>query len=252
MLNSKNSRLFIIGGAADKSYSEFLKLAGGMHAHIVVLGHASSEPRRAAEAVKASLLSHGATNVSVLTPRSTGGIEDDVDGIFMAGGDQTRLVRLLDQQGLSEHIRDAWRGGVLVGGSSAGAAACAPIMIAGGMSDGLLRRHSLELGNGLCVLPNVIVDTHFGQRNRHNRLRAAVATLAGTVGVGLDEDTALVIDGGQARVVGSGSVYLFTRDHTCQAHEWEGIAGACLIQRFVAEQSFSIDSKLSPSVQTAP
>jgi cyanophycinase len=168
----------------------------------------------------------------------------------MTGGDQSRLVKLLDRQGLSEQIRDAWSRGVLVGGSSAGAAACAPTMIAGGMSDGVLRRNSLLLDKGLCLLPSVIVDTHFAQRKRYNRLRAAVATLAGTIGVGLDEDTALVIEGHQARVVGAGSVYVCSRGQANQAINWETTAAACLVKSFAAKQSFSISSELSFSQVT--
>ncbi|MBS2008304.1 MAG: cyanophycinase [Cyanobacteria bacterium SZAS TMP-1] len=246
MINSKPKRLFIVGGAADSCYVEFLKLAGGKDAHIVVLSHASSEPRKAGEAVKASLQALGASNVEVLTPRSTAGkgIAADVQGIFMAGGDQARLVRLLDKQGLSEQIRDAWRRGVLVGGSSAGAAACAPVMIEGGMRDCVLRRDALLLGKGLSLLPNSVIDTHFGQRNRHNRLRAAIATLNGTVGIGLDEDTALLIEGGKARVVGAGSVYIYRRDRKLQSTDWESIAAACLVHHFEATHSFSFGSEL--------
>jgi len=244
MSKCKENRLFIIGGAADECYSEFLRLAGGKDAHIVVLGHASAEPRKSGDAVKASLKALGATSVTVLTPRKAGRIEADVGAIFMAGGDQSRLVKLLDKQGLSVQLRDAWRRGVLVGGSSAGAAACASTMIAGGMSDGVLRRGSLVLGDGLCLLANVIVDTHFAQRDRYNRLRAAVATLAGTIGVGLDEDTALVIEGQSARVVGAGNVYVCRRGQVNQTDNWESIAAACQISPFAARQTFSISPQL--------
>ena len=240
MLKCKESRLFIVGGAADECYSEFLRLAGGKHAHIVVLSHASAEPRKSGDAVKASLKALGATNVTVLTPRKSGSLEADVEAVFMAGGDQSRLVRLLDKQGLSEQLRHAWRRGVLVGGSSAGAAACAPTMIAGGMTDGVLRHGSLLLEKGLCLLPNVIVDTHFAQRDRCNRLRAAVATLAGTIGVGLDEDTALLIEGRKARVFGAGRVHVCSRDQVSQSTDWQEIATASIALSFDAGQSFLI------------
>jgi cyanophycinase len=242
MLKSQEPRLFIIGGAADKCYTEFLRLAGGKHAHIVVLSHASSQPRQSGDDVKMTLERLGATNVKVMTPRSTGGIGADVDAIFMAGGDQSRLVRLLDKQGLSEQVRDALRRGVLVAGTSAGAAACAPIMIEGGMSDGVLRRDSLLLGKGLSLIPNAVVDTHFAERGRFNRLRAALATLAGTVGIGLDQDTAVFIRGGKATVFGVGSVYVYRRDPTSVGKSWEEIAAAAVVEKLQAQQSFTIGS----------
>ncbi len=102
-------------------------MAGGKDAHIVVLGHASGSPRQAAESVRSSLISLGAANVTILTPRSKGRIEANIDAIFISGGDQERLVKLADKLGLSEQIREACSRGVLIGGTSAGAAACAPI-----------------------------------------------------------------------------------------------------------------------------
>jgi cyanophycinase len=233
-------RLLAIGGAADKCFSDFLNLAGGPHASIIVLGHASASPRQSGEAVKASLAALGATRVKVMTPRTAGGIDDDVDAIYMTGGDQSRLVRLLDRHLLSEQVRDACRRGVLVAGSSAGAAAMPPVMIADGMGDGQLRRDSLLLGKGLCLLPATVVDTHFAQRNRFNRLRAALATVPGTVGIGLDEDTGVYIENGIARVVGVGNAHVYSRDASSQSVKWEDVAADVLIQHYGVGQSFSL------------
>jgi cyanophycinase len=71
----------------------------------------------------------------------------------------------------------------------------------------------LRLGEGLGLLPGLMIDQHFAQRDRLPRLRAALTRRPGIDGIGIDEDTALVIRGGQARVIGSGEVWMLDPEH---------------------------------------
>lgn len=213
-LNMKlTGALFLIGGGADLVFADFAHLAGGRSAHIVVITHASRSPRESGDAIVAGLLKHGVTRVTVITPEGDQRLPAGTTAILIGGGDQNRLVKLLEGSGLGQEIRDANRRGILVGGTSAGAAAAAHVMMAGETDDyrkGVIKQGTILLGKGLCLLSGVVIDTHFRQRVRQARLRMALGTMDGVVGVGLDEDTAVYIKGRHVRVYGSGKVSVYT------------------------------------------
>lgn len=205
----KGGQLFLIGGAAASCLKRFTQLAGGPKAHIVVFTHASLTPRKAAQAVKLSFLQFGAGKVTAIMPRAKRLLPADATAIYLVGGSQARLVKRLSKE-LCKQLADFLHAGGLVGGSSAGAAAMPATMIADGMNDGGLKPHSLRLQDGLGFLPNAVIDTHFKERGRFGRLMAAVTLVPGALGVGLDEDTALEIDGkGVAVVRGQGNAWFF-------------------------------------------
>ncbi|HEY9870188.1 MAG TPA: cyanophycinase [Candidatus Obscuribacterales bacterium] len=202
-------RLFLVGGAARLALLRFVRLAGGKRAHIVVMPHASARPAEVSRELQDELAACGAGKVSILTPGSATGIPAGATAVYLAGGDQSRLVRRLAGAQRS-HLSNFLMTGGLVGGSSAGAAAMPLTMIAGGMSDGVLRNGALRLKPGLGLLPAAVVDTHFSERQRFNRLMAAVTLLPGTLGIGLDEDTAIEVAAcGTASVHGKGHAWFF-------------------------------------------
>src|SRR5215210_5775936 len=87
-----------------------------------------------------------------------------------------------------------------------------PRMSAGGMDDKSVKAKSLRIVDGLNFVPNIVVDTHTGQRSRDTRLMAALALIeTAELGIGLDEDTAVYIHNGKAKVYGEGHVRLFRR-----------------------------------------
>jgi cyanophycinase len=94
----------------------------------------------------------------------------------------------------------------VLGGTSAGAAMMSSTMIVGGIPEATLRVGMVELGPGMEFLSGVIIDQHFEERGRLRRLLSAVAQYPHELGIGIDEDTALVVDGVKTRVIGSGSV----------------------------------------------
>jgi cyanophycinase len=126
----------------------------------------------------------------------------DATAVWIAGGDQSRLAdRLHNTVVYQELIRVMERGGI-VGGTSAGAAIASRIMISGGIT-----HPSLTTGWGL--LPSMIVDQHFSQRGRFERLARAVVQNPAQVGVGIDESTGILFHANEMNILGSGSVYLY-------------------------------------------
>jgi len=142
-------------------------------------------------------------------PWSPDGLPAGATAVLMAGGDQSRLVKGV-RQPLRASLEEFFEAGGLLAGTSAGAAAMPVTMIAEGMSDGMLRPGSLRLKPGFGFFQGTVVDTHFKERSRFGRLMAAVTLLPGTLGIGLDEDTALeVCADGTATVHGNGHAWFF-------------------------------------------
>ncbi len=198
-------RLFIIGGKAKRCLTKFAKLAGGENAHILVIPFASSIPLEVCADLDKELRQKGVTKITFAVAGKRLVIDDDVTGIYMTGGDQNDLLDRLGNIGATK-LRRYFRNGGLIAGTSAGAAAVGFDIIAGGMKDGLLRQGSLTVGKGLGLLANTIVDTHFLARARFNRLLAAGQLFPGALGIGLDEDTALLIEADRMTVFGVGHV----------------------------------------------
>jgi cyanophycinase len=108
---------------------------------------------------------------------------------------------------LAEALRARYRAGVVFGGTSAGAAIMSPIMITGNGNFDVLDGRQVETRPGLGLMPGTIVDQHFIARRRQNRLFGLVLRHPDSLGVGVDEDTALlVVDNRYAEVVGTGRV----------------------------------------------
>lgn len=150
-------------------------------------------------------------NVCVLHARDRKQVDNDVDfvkplqeatAVWISGGDQRRLAeRYLGTPVESELKSVVQRGGV-IGGTSAGSAIASRVMISGG-------RQEPVIANGLDLLPGAIIDQHFSQRRRYERLASAVQQHPDRVGIGIDESTGLVVSEKQARVLGAGSVYVY-------------------------------------------
>lgn len=208
-LLSFKGTLYPIGGAADTSLGRFVELAGGSSARIVILPHSSSTPKETAEELANSFMALGVKDTETIMPGEKKSLPK-CSAVFMSGGDQSRMMRLIDQAFIDE-LRAFLQEGHLIGGTSAGAAIMAPRMIAGGMSDGLPKSKSLLIAEGLGLLPAYMVDTHVGARGRHDRLMAGLSMLAGVKGIGLDEDTAVEIKDGKATVRGQGVAHVYRR-----------------------------------------
>jgi cyanophycinase len=131
----------------------------------------------------------------------------DACGIFLGGGDQVHLIATLSGTRVGEAIREAHAAGAVVCGTSAGAAALTETTLAHGEVDETGNLVEMYIGPGLGLLGfKTMIDTHFGERRRLHRLFVAIAGYPEVMGLGIDEDTALVVNGHLGEVVGRGSV----------------------------------------------
>ena len=229
--------LMAIGGAEDKLgrrtvLSKFVRMAGGERARIAVVPTASSLGPEIVDVYEALFRKLGAEAVVAARPETREEAEDPavvsrldgVTGIFMTGGNQLKLSGIVTATAFGEAIRDAHRRGVVVAGTSAGASIQSSHMVAFGPGGATPKQRMTQLAAGLGLIRDVVIDQHFGQRNRYGRLLMLVAQSPSLLGIGVDEDTAAVVteeDGTEIlRVVGRGVVTLFDgRNVVSNAHE---------------------------------
>jgi cyanophycinase len=210
-----------IGGAEDKVrerliLQRFVEACGGPAARIVVLATASEVPETG-ERYAGLFASLGADAVEVLRiltredaigagPEVYGALEE-ATGFFMTGGSQLRISSALGGTRLAATLRRRHAEGMVVAGTSAGAAAISQHMIAMGESGGTPRRRLVQMAQGMGFAPDLIIDQHFRRRDRMGRLITALSYNPEPLGVGVDEDTAAMIDAdGVMTVLGSGAV----------------------------------------------
>jgi cyanophycinase len=133
---------------------------------------------------------------------------DDAQGVFFSGGDQLRITSQIGDTGIEAKVRALFERGGVVAGTSAGAAVMSETMLVKGTSKETHRIGDLHMAPGLGLIRNVIIDQHFAERGRFGRLLGAVATNPRVLGIGIDEDTAVLVEGDQMCVVGAGAVYV--------------------------------------------
>jgi cyanophycinase len=213
--------LIAIGGAEDKTRERvilryFLEAAGGSDASIVVLATAS-EVRETGDRYADLFLALRAENVEVLKIETR---EDAIEAgpeahdlleyataLFITGGSQLKLSSALGGTEIAATVRRRHAAGMVVAGTSAGAALLSEHMIALGESGSTPRRRLVHLAKGLGLAPDLIIDQHFRRRDRLGRLLTALSYNPAPLGVGIDEDTAAIIGGdGVLSVLGAGAV----------------------------------------------
>ena len=215
----KRGTLVIIGGAEDRQgdcvvLREFIRCAGGMKARIAVMTAATGMPKEVGNDYIQIFGRLGAESVELVhTPnRQDSECEAAIDiiqqatGIFFTGGDQSRIVDFIKGSPLCDAIRKQHEAGVVVGGTSAGAAMMPDQMIVGGASVSNPSIDAVSMGPGMGFLPGIVIDQHFAQRGRLGRLLAALVLEPAVLGLGIDEDTAIVVNGDEFQVVGRGAI----------------------------------------------
>jgi cyanophycinase len=213
----RRGRLLIIGGAERRGtaiLSRFVQLAGGAAANVVVIATASRDPAGLEIEYASAFTGLGAGAVSALrlqtradanSAAATAALES-ATGVFFTGGDQLRITTILGGTRVDSLLQSLVAAGtVVLAGTSAGAAMMSSTMIVGGDAPGVSTA-SVRTGPGLQFLPGVLIDMHFAERGRLNRLLSAVALYPHELGLGIDEDTAILADGTHFEVLGSGSV----------------------------------------------
>ncbi|MBU7007773.1 cyanophycinase [Phosphitispora fastidiosa] len=220
MGNKVNGTLLIIGGAEDKEgkceiLREFIRLAGGPEANLVIITTATLEPDRAGKKYQGLFEQLGAGIVQALELDSREKANNrcivekmaKATGIFFTGGDQLRITSILGGTTANEALQKAYRRGAVIAGTSAGASVMSNTMIVEGNSDEAPKLNSIKLAPGLGLLEEVVIDQHFAQRGRIGRLLSAVAHNPYILGMGVDEDTAVIIRAdARLEVIGSQTV----------------------------------------------
>lgn len=211
--------LVLIGGACSpngEALGTFVERSKGREGgRIVGFTTASSDPMGSALAWRNDLSVAGATNVEIpivgnrnaAQDKSIAKLVEEAQGIFLGGGDQVQLVATIGGSRVGNAIRDAYRRGAVVCGTSAGAAALTETILAGGEVDEAGIHSEMHIGPGLGLLGfRAMIDTHFAQRRRLHRLFVAIASNPELMGLGIDEDTAFVVEGHLGTVIGKGGV----------------------------------------------
>ncbi len=233
-------KLIIVGGHEDKGQEtpgenlvmtkkrastqfEILKsiILNIPHAHhmIEIIASASSIPDEMGAIYINAYKAAGFTNVGIIRVDKTDEASDpenikrvhNAHAVFFTGGDQEKLTRLLAETPLMEAITKKYYSDphFMVGGTSAGAMAMPEIIIGRGIVREALYRDDIKMESGFGVIKNVLVDTHFVKRGRFGRLAHAVALYPECLGIGLEENTALIIsEGNHAECIGTGMVIL--------------------------------------------
>ncbi|WP_300401643.1 cyanophycinase [Nocardioides sp.] len=227
--------LMIIGGAEDKLRGrailrEFVAASGGAGARIVVMPTASALGSEVVEVYDALFRREGAGEVLAVRPETRADAQapdlvrvlDSATGIFMTGGNQLKLSAIISGTPLGDAVVAAHERGAVVAGTSAGASIQSSHMVAFGGPGATPKQRMTQVAAGLGLLPSTVIDQHFDQRNRYGRLLMIVSQSPQLLGIGVDEDTAAVVehvteaDGSEHEilsVVGKGAVTIFDPAH---------------------------------------
>ena len=231
-------KLIAIGGNVDKGsdpdgkhhYSSFsffefgilqriLSETRGKDSRIEVVTTASMIPEEVGNEYLKAFARLGAKNIGVMHIRDRKEAFEQqyvdrlaaADGVMLTGGNQLRLTTVFG--GTPFHkllLQRYWNDSFMISGTSAGAMAMSNTMIYEGESEEALLKGTVKMTTGLALIKDVIIDTHFIKRGRFGRLAQAVVSNPGAVGIGLADDTGLLItEGNYLETIGSGLVLIF-------------------------------------------
>jgi len=208
----KENKSFI----SEQILKRFVKELQGKNPLVVIVPAASGVPEESAKDYVDVFEELGLHNLRVVDIRTREDAKkqvnidliDDAAGIMFIGGDQLRLTSILGGSPFLEHIKNRYtKNKIIIAGTSAGASAMSTNMIYAGETQGGILKGQMSATAGLDLLKNATIDTHFIDRGRIIRMAQAVAQNPGSIGIGLEEDTAiLVTEGKNLEVIGSGLV----------------------------------------------
>jgi cyanophycinase len=226
--------LIPIGGNEDKGENEYFGIdfiqegilahvvreSGGNDSKIVIIPTASSIPKEVGEMYLEAFGKLGCTDINILDIQSRDQAEayEAVEMvrkarcIMFSGGDQSKIVNFIRSTTMHDLLLEKLYNETdfVLAGTSAGAMCMSEEMIAGGSSTEALIKGNVLMKTGMGFVPELIIDSHFVKRGRFGRLAEAVAIFPGLMGLGLSEDTGVIIkNGNEFRVIGSGMVILF-------------------------------------------
>lgn len=192
---------------------------GGPSARIAVITSASSIPEEVGQNYIEAFGRLGATNIDIMDIRDRSDVKPDMikrlakaDGVMMSGGNQLRLTTIFGGTAFLQLMKRRYQdeSTFVIAGTSAGAMCMSSTMIYQGHSSSGLIKGGVKLTTGAALIYDVIIDSHFVERGRFSRLTQAVAANPSAIGIGLGEDTGVVITGSDMlETIGSGQVMIF-------------------------------------------
>ena len=226
--------LIPIGGNEDKGYNKDSRFrldfisdgilyrvvneSGGKNARILIITTASSIPAEVGQNYVAAFKLLGCTNVQhifISTKEEADRPENiqllkEADCVMFSGGNQSKITLSIRKTAFHKLLKFRYKNEkFVVAGTSAGAMCMSKEMIAGGSSKESFIKGSISMRKGMNLISEIIIDTHFIQRGRFGRVSEAVAKFPSRIGIGLAEDTGLIIKEGICNVIGSGMVIIF-------------------------------------------
>jgi cyanophycinase len=218
---ARSGRLIIIGGHEDKEDERLILRAVAAEARggaLVVVTAASNLPDEVWADYGPIFRDLGVEDVRHLhvdsradaLEESRHGVLDGASAVFFTGGDQLKLTSQLGDTPVYQKTRRIYETGGLIAGTSAGASVVCETMLVSGTSEGSPRvRDALRMAPGFGFIKDVIIDQHFAERGRISRLIGAVAQNPRILGIGIDENTAILCENGYSfTVLGEGGVYV--------------------------------------------
>ena len=214
--------LIIIGGHEDRTGERRVLGAVaerlGDDGKIVVCTVASAEPDSLWEEYESAFRALGVPHVYRLdvesredaaTPRAMR-ILEGATGVFFTGGDQLKITSQIGDTPLYSRVQEIFEAGGVIAGTSAGASAMSETMLVANDGEASYRiKSALLMAPGLGLAQDILIDQHFSERGRMARLIGAVSQNPRVLGVGIDEDTAIIVEHNRSFVVlGSGAVYI--------------------------------------------
>jgi cyanophycinase len=211
--------LIIIGGHEDKEGERVILREVAKHlkgGKLVLATVASHEPEGYFETYQQAFGPLGVTDLTELYVQERAetllpekqALFDGAAGVFFSGGDQLRITSQMGDTPLEARVHEIFAAGGVIAGTSAGASVMSETMLVRGSSSESHRIGDLHMAPGLGLIRDVMIDQHFGERGRIGRLLGAVAHNPRLLGIGIDEDTAIVVQGDSFRVIGAGAVYV--------------------------------------------
>jgi len=218
-MSNKETILIAIGGGELEEAGDLLEgflnlVKKASEARLVVMTIATNEPQDASEKYNRLFRKNGIRHIGIVdvSQRDDSFKEASLkkvraaDAIFFTGGDQLNVTSLLGGSRLHNLLHERVKDGIIVAGTSAGAAMMSNSMIVSGRSDTAPKVGGVKIAPGMDLLSSTIIDTHFSERGRHGRLLTAIAHYPQDLGIGIDEGTAIFIRGNEFKVVGRGAV----------------------------------------------
>lgn len=215
----EHNESYMLDFVEDSILSHVVKEAGGKNANIVIIPTASSIPKEVSGNYEKAFSKLGCNNLKVLDIRNRLQSEtketvkalEMADAVMFSGGDQSKIAKFIGNTKAHNILLERYQNErFVIAGTSAGAMAMSEHMIAGGSTQESLNKGAVHMRSGLGLVKGLVIDTHFIKRGRFGRIAEAMAIHPTLLGLGLAEDTGIIIEErNHFKVIGSGMVLVF-------------------------------------------